>query len=209
VPRVHALGTYEQRPALLMEWCAGRPLLDELRARPSQVFRLGLKFGRMHAAIHRIAAPAALRTNWIDWAGPLPPQLVARLERLSTGRTARLLHMDYHPLNVVVHRGRVSAVLDWTNVHGGDPRADFARTVTILRLSPPRSGGFEPLGRLLLEMGWRYGYGPLDSDMAAFYVWAGIAMQHDLAGRFSVGELAHVRRWTAAWQRRVLLTPDP
>ena len=57
-----------------------------------------------------------------------------------------------------------------------DPRADVARTVTILRLSPPRGGTVERAARVLLEIGWRVGYGPLDSDMAPFYVWAGMAM---------------------------------
>jgi hypothetical protein len=96
-------------------------------------------------------------------------------------------------------------VLDWTNAHGGDPRADFARTVTILRLSPPRGGAAERLGRVLIEVGWRFGYGPLGSDMAPFYAWAGTAMEHDLVGRFSAAELAHVRRWTDAWTVRANL----
>jgi hypothetical protein len=38
--------------------------------------------------------------------------------------------------------------------------------------------------------------------MAPFYAWAGMAMQHDLAARFKPAELAHVERWTAAWERR-------
>lgn len=203
VPRVLAVGTYQDRPALLTEWSRGRPLLDELRARPSRALALGVQFGRWHAAIHRIAAPVQLRTNWIAWAGPLVPAFTAHLERVSNVRTPRLLHLDYHPLNVLVQHGRVSAVLDWTNAHAGDPRADFARTVTILRLSPPFGGTVERLARVLVELGWRYGYGPLPEDMAPFYVWAGTAMHHDLAGRFSQAELAHVQRWTAAWQRRI------
>jgi aminoglycoside phosphotransferase (APT) family kinase protein len=205
VPRVHAIGTYEERPALLMEWSKGRPLLDELRARPGQLLNLSVQFGRSQAAIHRVAAPASLRANWIAWAGPLESRFAAHLERFSELRPPRLLHLDYHPLNVLVQDGKVSAVLDWTNAHAGDPRADFARTVTILRLSPPRGGAGERAMRLLLELGWRYGYGPLPSDMAPFYAWAGAAMQHDLAGRFSGAELAHVRRWSAGWYRRISL----
>jgi aminoglycoside phosphotransferase (APT) family kinase protein len=199
VPRVFAVGTYQQRPALLTEWCSGRPLLDELRARPGHVLHLGMRFGQWQAAIHRISAPLTLRTDWIAWAGPLEPKLATQLERLARVRAPRLLHLDYHPLNVLVQDGRVTAVLDWTNAHAGDPRADIARTVTILRLSPPRGGATERAGRLLLELGWRFGYGPQPQDMAPFYAWAGMAMQHDLAARFSSAELAHVRRWTAGW----------
>jgi aminoglycoside phosphotransferase (APT) family kinase protein len=202
VPQVHAVGTYQARPALLMEWSRGRPLLDEVRARPSQVLGLGVQFGRCQAAIHRVAAPASLRANWIAWAGPVERRFAIHLERVSAGQPRRLLHLDYHPLNVLVHHHRISSVLDWTNAHAGDPRADFARTVTILRLSPPRPGRFERLARLALEIGWRFGYGPLPAPMAEFYAWAGLAMQHDLAARFSPAELAHVQRWTAGWQRR-------
>jgi aminoglycoside phosphotransferase (APT) family kinase protein len=201
VPRIHAIGTSQERPALLMDWCPGRPLRDELRARPHQLLALGARFGQQQRSIHRVAVPASLRANWIGWAGPLEPSFAAHLARLSLGRPPRLLHLDYHPLNVLFQAGQVSAVLDWTNAHAGDPRADFARTVTILRLSPPRARGFQRLGRALLELGWRYGYGPVgtSTDLAPFYAWAGAAMEHDLAGRFSPSELAHVRRWTHRW----------
>jgi len=202
VPRVFAMGTYQDRPALLTEWCQGRPLLDDVRQRPERVLALGMQFGRWQAAIHRIKAPASLRANWIAWAGPLEPGFANYLERVSRVRQPRLLHLDYHPLNVLIQHGQVSAVLDWTNAHAGDPRADFARTVSLLRLHPLTGGPAERGMRLLLEIGWRLGYGGLERDMAPFYAWAGAAMQHDLAHRFGASELAHVRRWTAAWLRR-------
>ncbi|MDQ6674390.1 MAG: phosphotransferase [Chloroflexota bacterium] len=205
VPRVFAMGPYQDRPALLTEWCKGRPLMHLVHQRPEQVLVLGMQFGRWHSAIHRIAAPVSLRANWIDWAGSLEPGLAKHLERLSGARQPRLLHLDYHPLNVLMHNCQVSAVLDWTNAHAGDPRADFARTVSMLRLHPPLGGPRERAGRLLLEVGWRYGYGALGTDMAAFYVWAGTAMQHDLGKRFSTSDLEHVRRWTDGWMRRVSL----
>ena len=104
-------------------------------------------------------------------------------------------------MNVLGERNRLTAILDWTNAHAGDPRADFARTVTILRLSPPWGDRAQRLGRLLFEALWRMGYGPPGPDMAAFYAWAGGAMQRDLAGRYSADELAPVRRWTAQWLR--------
>ena len=105
----------------------------------------------------------------------------------------------------------MSAVLDWTNAHAGDPRADFARTVTILRLSPPLGGLAERSMRMVLELGWRYGYGATHTraDIAPFYAWAGAAMQHDLAGRFSAAELAHVRRWTDEWSVAVRRSRPP
>lgn len=36
------------------------------------------------------------------------------------------LHGDPHPLNLLVHRGRLSALLDWGDVTSGDPASDLA-----------------------------------------------------------------------------------
>jgi len=36
------------------------------------------------------------------------------------------LHGDLHPLNVLVHDGRLSAVIDWIDVCAGDPATDLA-----------------------------------------------------------------------------------
>ena len=211
VPRVHAIGTFQERPALLMQWSNGRPLLDELRARPAQLLTLGVRFGRQHAAIHRIPAPASLRTNWIAWAGPLEPGFAAQLEQLTaTSREAappglspaeragpgrpceRGAGLDQCPRGRSARRFRP---------HGDDPAAE-----------PAKRADLERSQRLLLELGWRYGYGAAHTreDMAPFYAWAGAAMQHDLAGRFSAAELAHVRRWTDSWRpTESTLTPDP
>src|SRR6185503_6141739 len=102
----------------------------------------------------------------------------------------RLLHLDFHPLNVLGDGRRLTAVLDWTNAHAGDPRADFARTVTILRLSPPWGDRKQRFGRALFEALWRLGYGPPGPEMPAFYAWAGGAMLDDLAARYSSEDLA-------------------
>jgi aminoglycoside phosphotransferase (APT) family kinase protein len=200
VSRIMAAGTHEERPALLLEWCAGLPVADALQARPWDVVRVGRAFGRVQAAIHALRAPDSLRQSWIDWPNPAEPALAARLRSLQHG-THRLLHLDYHPLNVLAERGRITAVLDWTNAHAGDPRADAARTVSILRCMPP---DLDPVRRafvLLLELAWRSGYGPLGPDMAPFYAWAGAALLHDVARLYSPAQLEPVRRWTDAWRR--------
>jgi aminoglycoside phosphotransferase (APT) family kinase protein len=70
VPEVHAAGVWQDHPALLLTWLAGRTLEDELRVRPWQVWRLGIAFGRMQAAIHAVPAPDLLRQQpdaWMAW----------------------------------------------------------------------------------------------------------------------------------------------
>src|SRR5919107_2337650 len=144
IPRVCAEGRWRDRAALLLSWCPGRPMAEELAARPWRAWPLGVHFGQSQAAIHGRASPEALRVAgraWIDWAGSGEEALVARL-RETNPREDWLVHLDYHPLNVMTDGERVTGVLDWTNARAGDPRADYARTLTILRLD---SGTASPL----------------------------------------------------------------
>jgi aminoglycoside phosphotransferase (APT) family kinase protein len=222
VPRIRAEGAWQGRPALLLSWCAGRPLGDELRARPWLVWRRGLAFGRMQARIHAVPAPDPLRRDpdaWIGWAGPDETGLHARLRELAP-RADALLHLDYHPLNVLTDRIGNLAVLDWANARAGDPRADLARTLAILRLSPGGSGALAvPIAVLLriLERAWRRGYlqvaGPV-RQMAPFYAWAGAVMMRDLTPKLGrpglplePRHLDAIRHWTAVWKRRAGISP--
>lgn len=213
VPRLHAVGTWQDRPAMLIGWCSGQMLVDALRASPARLPALAAEFGRVQARLHAAPVPPLLLKStfhWLDWhrsgEGPLGDHLRA------IEQTRSLLHLDYHPLNVLVEAGRVSAVLDWTNVNAGDRRADLARTLTILRLSPLPEGIPPLLARLILrviEQNWRRGYrsvaGPV-GGMAPFYAWAGVLMINDLSPRLGKGvteeSLEPARRWAAYWRAR-------
>jgi aminoglycoside phosphotransferase (APT) family kinase protein len=72
--------------------------------------------------------------------GPLPglKEAHARLAaRASEFRTTplSLVHMDYHPQNVVVKGFRVNGVIDWVNTDIGDRHLDAAMTAAILSSS--------------------------------------------------------------------------
>jgi len=217
VPALHAEGTWHDRPALLLSWCRGRPLLQELRARPWRAWTQAVALGRMHARIHAVPPPPALRrwtSCWDEWLGPDDEPLQAPLRTLAQ-RSDALLHLDYHPLNVMSDGVRVTGVLDWANAAAGDPRLDLARTVTLLRLAPAPPDAPPLLTaalRRVLELGWRRGYRQLArpvGDMATFYAAAGTMMVRDLTpkiGRPGVWlephHLDRVRRWAAAWKRR-------
>lgn len=139
VPSVHAEGSWQDRPAVLLSWCAGRPVRHEMTSDPASIRQLGRAFGQMQARIHALRAPEVLHRDpersWIDWIGPGEESLKERLHAVA-GRADRLLHLDYHPLNVMADGARITGVLDWTNARVGDPRADRARTFAILRVSP-------------------------------------------------------------------------
>jgi aminoglycoside phosphotransferase (APT) family kinase protein len=219
VPRVYAEGIWRGRPVLHMSWMPGRPLRDELRANPWRAWALGMQFGRAQAAVHAISLrpPAALLahpTPWIAWANP-DDALRDCLRAAARGPDA-LLHLDFHPMNVLVADGRISAVLDWANARIGDPRADLARTASILRFAPLAPGVPRTLGSLVRRAfiaGWRRGYrevaGPA-GGMAPFYAWAGAVMIHDLTPRLGRPDLPwldlqfleRVRRWADGWRER-------
>ena len=214
VPAIHAAGVWQDHPALLITWLAGHTIEDKLRAQPWRLWSLGVAFGRMQAAIHNVPAPTLLRQQpdaWISWKCPGEQSVQDRLRRLHAHEDA-LLHLDYHLRNVLTNGKRITGILDWTNAHAGDPRADAARTVSILRVDP---GARKPLwvrfALRIFELAWRIGYqrerGHL-TDMSPFYAWAGTILQRDLAPRYKhrLHELAPARRWTNTWKARTGLS---
>lgn len=222
VPRIIAAGTWHDQPALLMTWCPGETMAAALLSDPAEVRSLAVTFGRVQAAIHGVPAPAGLAedtTDWVDWAAP-DDALGDRLRRLAAGPEV-LIHLDYHPLNVLMDDGEITAVIDWANARGGDRRADLARTAAILRAQPLEM--YMPAAapaafRRALIGGWRSGYfsvAPPVRNMAPFYAWAGQGMIHDLSPRLgrpdlpwlTTAYLEGIRSWAAGWRRRAGL-PD-
>jgi aminoglycoside phosphotransferase (APT) family kinase protein len=134
----------------------------------------------------------------------------------------QLLHLDYHLLNVLVDDHHITAVLDWTNARSGDPRADLARTFTILNVEPLPPSLSKPLIRCVLWIftrGWQHGYRRRSKEldeMALFYAWAGVVMFRDLAPRVDRADswwqphhLEAIRRWTIVWKQRAQLPVEP
>ncbi len=216
VPHVYASAISKGRPAMLLEWCGGRPMGHELLARPWRVWPLGVLFGRAQARIHNLTAPEALLPpdrSWLEWLSPDDHALRSRLVATEPLRH-RLLHLDYHLLNVMTDGRRVTGVLDWSNARSGDPRADWARTLSILRLDSDVPGALRLPGQVLLrlfELGWRRGYrqvaGPL-TDLAPFNAWAGAIMEQDLRprpgrrSRVTPRQVRRIRAWIQCWKRR-------
>jgi aminoglycoside phosphotransferase (APT) family kinase protein len=135
-------------PFLLMEWLPGETLLDYLRGHNLHILWVAGQLAEAHARLHRLPAddfPAA--------PGPFLERRLDELEALRDGygldgltaglawlrghhpvaETAPcLLHLDYHPINVMVHDGRPPAVLDWSEADVGDRHADVATTVMLM-----------------------------------------------------------------------------
>lgn len=213
VPRVHAEAVVDGHPALLLGWVEARTLLDTLRDPVFPSWEMGVHFGRMQGNIHAVSVPTGLHGREHEWKLEGEELLRERMHAVSTG--SALLHLDYHPLNVMTDGTRITGVLDWANAHVGDPRADVARTLTILRLSPSSPDEMLAEDRTLrraFESGWRKGYLEVAGrlrGMAPFYAWAGAVMIQDLAPILDLLEHSHrlelieaMQRWVDRWKRR-------
>jgi aminoglycoside phosphotransferase (APT) family kinase protein len=124
-----------------------------------------------------VPAPQGLRTAPLTAAGDGPQ---------------RLLHLDLHPLNILVSAGEVTGVLDWANAAAGDPVLDRARSWAILTLDPAAGARQAHPGWQALTRGWAQAAG-LDTIPGWARAWACRFMLTDLARRYSPGDLAHVR----------------
>jgi aminoglycoside phosphotransferase (APT) family kinase protein len=218
VPAVEASGQWEGRPLLVIGWCQGATLLAAMLRRPWSIWRLGLSFGRLQAQIHRVPPPAALLEgaphNWVLWGAYQRPEVFVRMQGVALSTTS-LIHLDYHPLNVLTDGRRFTGVIDWSNAAAGDRRADFARTATLLLTASPPPGPSRLIVRAvrrLFYLAWRRGYvseaGPL-GDLAPFLAWAGVTRLQDLEDArsrpqswASEDDFVAARRWVERWKRQ-------
>jgi aminoglycoside phosphotransferase (APT) family kinase protein len=93
---------------LVMEHIEGPSMVAAMERRPWSVRRQARVLADLHRQLHDLPAPDFLR------AAPV-------------GAGDRMLHLDLHPLNVMIGpRGPV--VIDWPNACAGDPAVDVALT---------------------------------------------------------------------------------
>ncbi len=67
----------------------------------------------------------------LPWLGPALQWAITESARFHDASTS-VLHMDYHPLNVLVSGTRVTGVIDWVSAERGDRHLDVATTAAIL-----------------------------------------------------------------------------
>lgn len=102
VPAVEELS--DDGTELAMERVEGPSMGDYLRRRPWTLRRQGAALAGLHRRLHEIPPP--------EFLSPAP-----------VGRGERIVHLDLHPLNVLIGpTGPV--VIDWSNAARGDPDVD-------------------------------------------------------------------------------------
>lgn len=150
VPAIVGRVDVDGRPGLVMERVDGPDLITLLSRKPWLMWRAGTISGDVHAQLHDVVAPPSLASlhdrGRLRLASPLVPEharLAALREIESLPDGDRLLHGDFHPGNILMSAcGPV--VIDWPNTTRGDPHADVARTLMMVR------GGVLPPGTPLV-----------------------------------------------------------
>ena len=146
VPKIAGLITVADRPGMIMERVDGRDLMAELGRRPWRLFWVARLSGQVHAHLHGVTAsedlPAllALMRVTIEFSSLVPSEIAGRamadLQGLPNGD--KLCHGDFYPANLLLHPDG-PVLIDWSRATRGDPDADVARTLLMVRLGelPP------------------------------------------------------------------------
>jgi aminoglycoside phosphotransferase (APT) family kinase protein len=196
VPNVYDMCEAAGRPGLVMERIDGPDLLSLVGRRPWKVFWTARVSGELHARLHGPRAPDGLPplrnllTEQLS-SESVPDDIrsfaLAELSQLPDGD--RICHGDFHPGNVLLGPGG-PLVVDWTGATRGDPMADVARALLLLRLgelppeAPLRLRLLARAGRVLLRLGYLRAYArdrPL--DFSRIEQWEPVL----LAGRLTEG----------------------
>jgi aminoglycoside phosphotransferase (APT) family kinase protein len=189
VPPVLGRTSYDGRSVLALGWLDGEPLAAALWRDGSAAGDLGRRSGSVLAGLHAITDPPPEllgSRSWIAWAGELPTGLAARLRADHTGH--RLLHLDFHPENLIITADGTLGVLDWANVHVGPPAADLARTLSIMELVRDAHPDIDDRARAAVDGfvdGFLAGYAEAGGDPvvpAPVRAWAYAVQVRDLAG---------------------------
>ena len=170
-PRIEKIGGVQELPAMVLSWCPGIPILAFFEKKPWTLWRLGRLFGRAQPQLHAVTPPDEFVTGAPnDWLSRVTEEYADLAEHALSLElsTSSLIHMDYHPLNVVSDGATVTGILDWAYAAAGDPRADLARTEITILAAPVPPGPLSTLLNLARKMilrAWRSGYREVAGQM--------------------------------------------
>lgn len=199
-------------PFLFMNEIAGANLLQSLLCKPWNIFTATAEMAKVHASLHALSSigfpKPAERYLGIHPGGTEAIIRHYNLKGLERGfrwlqdyqpssiTTPSILHLDFHPLNLLVPRnGGTLTVIDWTYAEIGDPHADVATTLMLLECVPVLGQQFlercaTRIGRHFLRRSYLAEYSSLraiDEERLAYYrAWAALR------------RLAQYGRWLSA-----------
>jgi len=209
VPKVYSVKIVDEYSVMLMEWVSGHTVFSEIYEHPENARRIGNQFGKVQAAIHTISLPKTLAIYSEEWLSPHTTdenEILDIIFAMGSKEGDVLLHLDYHPLNVLTDGEKITAVIDWINASRGDYRFDLARTLSILRIEATKPGTpFENSPSVIeeFERGWLEGYeetiGSKIEPFSLHNAWAGIRMKRDLSEILQETDRVRIQQWVSYW----------
>jgi aminoglycoside phosphotransferase (APT) family kinase protein len=150
LPKVHEVRTAGTE--LVMERIRGPIMADAILRRIWTFRRAARTLADLHDQLHAISGP-----NWL-------PQI--------QDGGAQLVHLDLHPLNIIIEPERGPVVIDWANASRGEGLTDVALTYVLLTCprmpgSPLLNAAARPLRQMLAgQFTKRYRGAALDARIA-------------------------------------------
>jgi aminoglycoside phosphotransferase (APT) family kinase protein len=180
-------------PFLIMEELPGQILPDNLLYFTWMIWPRSAAMAAMHARLHRLptegfpSPPGAFLARRLDEMRALIREY--RLDGLLRGwewlashcppppATPCILHLDYHPFNLLCGWFPALSVLDWTEADVGDHHADVATSLMLMRCcSAGKPNAWErlthPIARRLISRWYLRSYAqriPLNRDVLDYY----------------------------------------
>jgi tRNA A-37 threonylcarbamoyl transferase component Bud32 len=167
---------------LVMQRVDGPSMADWLSRRPWTLRRGAAMLADLHDQLHAIAAPDFL------WDADI-------------GKGTQVVHMDLHPLNVIVTKSG-PVVIDWARPGRGDPFMDVAVAYLLMATAAVPAGRVQSAviaaGRSVLAEGFirRYDRGALAERLSEAAEWKA------LDANMSADEIAAMRRLASAARAR-------
>jgi aminoglycoside phosphotransferase (APT) family kinase protein len=180
-------------PFAVVECVPGRTLLDLISSQPWRLISGPAQLARAQARLHQHSPegfPASPRPFLSRKLEGLEETIAAYdldglkpgYEWLCRGRPTEptrpcILHLDFHPMNSLFHRGRCSGVIDWCESDVGDRHADVATTLMLMKTAPVTiplwQRPFTAPSRWLIRTRYLHVYErllPLDRPKLSYYV---------------------------------------
>jgi aminoglycoside phosphotransferase (APT) family kinase protein len=180
-------------PFLIMERALGQTLVQFLSSHPLRIWPIAYQMASAHLRLHDLPTKGfpvrtgSFLTHQLCEIEELIrlfelPGLTPGLDWLQTHRPpepekASILHLDFHPYNLIRNSDGKFTVLDWPEADIGDYHADLGTTALLFDCVPVEKNClFDemilPVGRSLLEVGYLYEYKrrmAVDEQKLAYY----------------------------------------
>jgi len=140
LPKVYGVKEFQGKKGIVFQQIHGRNVVQIIQRRPFRIFFYLKKLARIQAEIHNHTAPehlpnvkeiirARISKNY-DIDSEQKQKILSYLDALPEMNL--LCHGDFHPNNVMIEND-MYYVMDWLGCSSGDPLADVAFTIDLLR----------------------------------------------------------------------------